>query len=237
MILVHKNNTTNSFVKKNWKEELGDWSEVLNTFLESDYIDYLVNFLDQKKKENKPIYPSIDKVFKPFKLTSFESLKVVLINSAAPLTKNASGLGPGISITTQNMYCPMSSFLQAMKNCIRDTVYYGMNIAFDASLTKLTDDGILCLNTSMTIQDNEDHSIYWKNFIRNVILNINSRKSNIIFLFLNGENSYFEKYIDTSKHHIVKNTNLYTIPQNSEIFTKVDSLMSEIYRDRYYITW
>ena len=233
-MMIHKESLTDKVIKVNWYEELGNWVDPLYSLLESDYMDHLVTFLEQKYKSKAEIYPSRKNLFSSFYQCGYEDLKVVIIGNNAPLTKEASGVGFGIS----NKYTTLPSTLGSMRDCIKETVYGSnvKNVYFDTTLEDISGQGVLFLNTSMTIESKGSHEIYWKKFIRSVIQHINNKKENIVFAFINSDNDYLKKEIDTSKHLIVENTGSY-IPCYSQFFVKIDEYINSKYGKNDYIQW
>jgi len=236
MILSHKESLTGNAIKMNWQYEIGGWTDPLVSLLESDYIDDLVTFIDQKYKESKLVYPKRNRLFKPFQYCKYDELKVVMISTTPPITEKGSGIGFGINTSDENETLP--SFLESFKTVIKESLYKTAtgSICFDTTLQDFAEQGVLFLNTSMTREVNNDHQIIWRNFIRQIIKTISKEKQNIIFVFLNGDNEKFEKYIDIKKHYILRNSGP-VLPHFSNIITKIEDIILDKYGSREYIQW
>lgn len=237
MILSHKESLTGRQLKYNWGRCIGDWIDPLYNLLETDYVDNLVTFIDQKYKSGKDIFPNEFNLFKAFHFCRYSDLKVVIISNNAPLTKEASGIGVGINIP-EGKIVNLPPMLNSIKECIDDTVYGHIKneVSFDTSLQDIAEQGVLFLNTSLTTEITQSHKEMWKGFIRETIKTINKEKKDVIFVFLNSDNEELEKFIDLQKHYILRNTGG-ILPFYSTIFTKIDDIIEEKYGSQSYIQW
>ena len=237
MILIHKESLTNKDIKFNWGLNLNTWVNPLTSLLESDYTDDLVSFIEQKYKSPTIVYPKKFRIFNTFKHCNYDDLKLVFISNNPPISEYASGIGFGLnSINTDPHNIPV--LLKNFKKLIKNSFYNNISgeLPFDNGLQELAEKGVLFLNTSLTVEANENHKLIWKNFVRNVIHHISSAKKDIVFVFLNNENDYFEKYIDSSKHYIYKNENPILDPSDN-ILCKVDDILDHKYKTYNTIDW
>lgn len=233
-MLLHKESLTDNMIKMNWDLEIGDWVEPLYSLLESDYLDDLVTFINEKYKQNEFVYPKRNKLFKPFKSCKYNELKVVMISSTPIISEKSSGLGFGVFSNNDDS---LPVILENFKIVIKESLYpKSENVYFDTTLQDFAEQGVLFLNTSMTTEVNENHNIIWRNFIREVIKTINNNNQDIIFVFLNSENEIFEKYIDVKKNYILRNSGS-TLPHFSPIITKIEDIILDKYGSREYIQW
>lgn len=217
--------TKNNF---NWRKELGlDWSVALSNLLESDYLKHLSNFIEQIYLSDKEVYPIKNKLFVPFQRCSFRDVKVVVIDNRPVKDIRSSGIGRGIidkSILIENLPLELRQF----RDCIYETIYgnqYSIT-NFDNSLDDYCDNDMLFLNCSMCIEKDKDYTIIWKNFIRNVIQEINKRKEKIVYLFLTGDNLDLREYIDESKNKVIINP-FSMLMSYSTIFTELDEYVED----------
>jgi uracil-DNA glycosylase len=236
MVLVHKESLTNRRISINWQKDIGDWVDPLYSLLESDYIDDLVTFIQQKYLQSEHVYPKKSRLFKPFQYCKYDELKVVMISNNAPISEYASGFGFGINSFDEKALLP--NLLESLKILIKESLYPSIKgtIFFDSTLQDYAEQGVLFLNTSLTVEANESHSDIWRNFVRQVIKTISKEKDNIIFVFLNGENELFEKYIDVNKHYILRNAGS-TLPHYSNIISKIEDIILCKYGSREHIQW
>ena len=221
-----------------WKKELDlDWSITLSNLLESDYGKNLNTFIEQIYLSNKEIYPIKSRLFTPFRRCSLRDVKVVVIDDRPVRDSRSSGIGRGI-IESSSLVSDLPLELRHFRDCIYETIYgnqYSIT-NFNNSLDDYCDEDILFLNCSMCIEKDKDYTIIWKNFIRNVIQEINKRKSNIAYVFLTNNNLDLCDYIDESKNKIIINPTS-VLMSYSTIFTELDEYIEEKYEHYSRIQW
>jgi len=222
----------------NWKTELSlDWYNALSDLLESDYSEHLANFIDQIYLSDKEIYPIRNRLFAPFQKCSLRDVKVVIIDDRPVEDIRSSGIGRGI-IENSSLTKDLPLELRHFRDCIYETIYgnqYSIT-NFDNSLDDYCDNDMLFLNCSMCVEKDKDYTIVWKHFIRNVIQEINKRKTNIAYVFLSGSNTYLWDYIDDSKNKIITNP-FSVLLSHSTIFTELDEYIEDKYEHYSRISW
>lgn len=231
---------TTFHIKDNYDiiEELGlEWSTALTDLLDSDYSKDLHNFINQIYLSNKEIYPIKDRLFKPFQQCSLKDVKIVIIDDRPAKDLRSSGIGRGVmetSILTKDLPLELRHF----RDCIYETIYGNQCsvVNFDNSLLDYCDSDILFLNSSMCIEKDKDYTIIWKNFIRNVIQEINKRKENVVYLFLTNNNSDLYDYIDENKNKIIVNQSS-ILMSYSTIFTELDEYIEDKYPPYARVLW
>lgn len=225
----------NSF---NWKKELGlDWSTALSDLLESDYSEHLSNFIDQVYLSGKEIYPIKNNLFTPFHQCSLLDVKIVIIDNRPVKDLRSSGLGRGI-IDPSILIKDLPLELRQFRDCIYETIFgnqYSIT-NFDNTLDDYSDQDMLFLNCSMCVEKDKDYTIVWKNFIRNVIQEINKRKENIVYVFLTGDNLDLINYIDESKNKIIMNP-FPVLASYSTVFTEIDEYIEDNYPSFNRVLW
>ena len=175
-----------------------DWNEILNNEFSKDYYLSLREFL-KKEYTNKIIYPDKYDIFNALHYTPYKNIKVVIlgqdpyhgINQAHGLSFSVK---PGIKIPPSllNIYKELNSDL-------------GCYIPNNGYLKKWADQGILLLNTSLTVRAGEANShknIGWEIFTNRIISLINEKSDPIVFL-LWGNNAISKKSLITNKQHLI----------------------------------
>lgn len=214
----------------NWVEKLGlDWSIALSDLISSDYSKHLGNFIEQIYLSDKEVYPIKSRLFTPFRRCSLKDVKIVVIDNRPVKDLRSSGIGRGI-IESSFLAKDIPLELRQFRDCIYETIFGNQYTItnFDNSLDDYCDADMLFLNSSMCIEKDKDYTIIWKNFIRNVIQEINKRKTNIAYVFLTGDNSDLYDYIDESKNKIIVNS-FPIIMSYSTIFTELDEYIEDNY--------
>ncbi len=177
-----------------------DWKEILKEEINKDYFSELKKILVEEYKNFK-VYPPKKDIFTAFSLTSYSDIKVVLLGQD-PYHQNGQAHGLAFSVNKGVRIPP--SLLNMYKELEDDL---GFSIPNHGYLTKWAEQGVLLLNTSLTVRDSEANShsrIGWNIFTDNIIKKINEREKPVIFLLWGNNAKSKEKFIDTRKHYVLK---------------------------------
>lgn len=175
-----------------------DWNELLKDEFSKDYYLSLREFL-KNEYTTKIIYPDKYDIFNALHYTSYKDVKVVILgqdpyhgpNQAHGLSFSVS---PGVKIPPSllNIYKELNSDL-------------GCYIPNNGYLKKWADQGVLLLNTSLTVRAGEANSHKnkgWEIFTDKIISLINEKTDPIVFL-LWGNNAINKKKLITNKQHLI----------------------------------
>ncbi len=177
-----------------------DWKEILEEEINKDYFLELKKILVEEYKNFK-VYPPKKDIFTAFSLTSYADVKVVLLGQD-PYHQKGQAHGLAFSVNKGVRIPP--SLLNMYKELEDDL---GFSIPNHGYLTKWAEQGVLLLNTSLTVRDSEANShsgIGWNIFTDNIIKKINEREKPVIFLLWGNNAKSKEKFIDTRKHYVLK---------------------------------
>jgi uracil-DNA glycosylase len=178
------------------------WLEQLTPYFNSnDFLD-LQQKIKQKRTQGKIIFPDEQDIFSAFKLTSFSSVKVVILGQDPYHGENeAHGLcfsvRPGISVppSLRNIFKEISEdlkFNMPKKN---------------GDLTPWALQGVFLLNTILTVEKDQAAShrqLGWESFSDHVITLLSREKSHLVFLLWGNEAKKKSSLIDQSKHLILE---------------------------------
>ncbi|MGM8216393.1 uracil-DNA glycosylase [Bacillaceae bacterium W0354] len=176
-----------------------DWKWLLQSEFTKDYFSNLINIIEEEYK-NKTIFPARKEVFRALNETSFCNTKVVIIGQDPYHGENqANGLsfsvnkGATIPPSLNNIYKELVNDL----NCPKPR---------DGDLTHWAQEGVLLLNTVLTVEKGKAHShrnIGWETFTDKIISIINEKKQNIVFILWGKQALNKGKVIDITKHYII----------------------------------
>ncbi|WP_342539195.1 uracil-DNA glycosylase [Sporosarcina sp. FSL K6-1540] len=183
------------------KELFGnDWDEVLDDEFEKPYYSKLREFL-KKEYEEEMIHPQMDDLWTAFKLTPFNEVKVVILGQDPYHGPGqAHGLSfsvkPGVKIppSLRNMFKELATDI----NCL---------IPEGGTLTGWAQQGVLMLNTVLTVRDGQAHSHRkqgWETFTDEVIRRLSERENPIVFVLWGRPAQEKKKLIDVSRHAIIE---------------------------------
>jgi len=186
--------------KAYWEKEIGvSWTKELTEILRDPYMNKLMDFVQVQYAMNT-IYPiQKENVFNTFKLTSWDNLKVVIINDL----QNSCNLIPNnLLFGEQHIHPHPNGSIKEIRNCLERN-YEEILLDFDTSLVSWAKQGVLMLNQSLTFLENDynSHLKPWNKFIKFVVSHIAKNKPSTIFV-LWGEygKSFSSNLVD--KNHV-----------------------------------
>jgi len=156
----------------NWEKFSGQfhesWHVKMQPFIESKECDEIYEFLKKETKRGKRIAPLSSNVFRAFRETSFDDLKVVLMGMCPYHTvKNgdivADGLLMGCSVTNA-LQPSLQQFYDGLKREFHPEEDIKFTNPFDVSY--LAKQGVLMLNAALTTEVNKagSHIALWEPF-------------------------------------------------------------------------
>jgi uracil-DNA glycosylase len=176
------------------------WQKVIGEEFDKAYFKELEKFVD-KERQNVTIYPPEDKVFSAFKLTPYNKVNVLLLGQDPYVNKGqAHGLCfsvlPGV---------PKPPSLKNIFIELQDDV--GCRIPNNGYLIEWAEQGILMLNTVLTVREKQPFSHRgkgWEIFTDAVISKVSDKSSPVVFVLWGNAAQEKIKLIDATRHHIVK---------------------------------
>lgn len=177
-----------------------DWDEILKGEFEKTYYLKLREFLKEEYKNNI-IYPDMHDIFNALKYTSYKDTKVLILGQDPYHGENqAHGLAfsvkPGVKTPPSllNMYKELNSEFECF-------------IPNNGFLVPWTKQGILLLNTALTVRAHEANSHKgkgWETFTDHIIETLNLRQDPVIFVLWGNNARSKKKLIDTNRHYIIE---------------------------------
>lgn len=173
-----------------------DWDQILADEWEKPYYQKLWEFLKTEYKEQK-IYPNMYDIFNSLRYTSFKDTKVVIIGQDP---YHGEGQAHGLCFSVKKGVTPPPSLKNIYKELNSDI---GMPIPYHGELTHWAKQGILLLNTVLTVREGQPNShkgMGWEIFTDRIISELNRKEEPIIFL-LWGANAEKKAQIITNPLH------------------------------------
>lgn len=147
------------------------------------------------------ICPNIKDVFKAFVLCPYENCNVVFLGQDPyPQEGVATGILFGNSNSTPET--KISPSLRVVKNSV---INIGVNCYFDNSLEDWAKQGILMINSALTVETNKigSHSLIWRPFIADFLSRLSKQKKGIIYVLFGNQAQSFIPYIDSTNNYIL----------------------------------
>ncbi|WP_060983058.1 uracil-DNA glycosylase [Vibrio splendidus] len=177
------------------------WESIINDERDKEYFQSILAFVEQQRNSGKTVYPPQDQVFSAFDMTPFESVRVVILGQDPYHGANqAHGLAfsvlPGVKIppSLRNMYQELAQDIE------------GFEIPSHGYLDSWASQGVLMLNTVLTVEEAKAHShakCGWETFTDAIIAELNQRSEPIIFLLWGAHAQKKGQAIDVDKHHVL----------------------------------
>ncbi len=177
-----------------------DWDEILKEEFEKEYF---VNLIEKIKEEykNKTVFPKQTEIFSAFRNTPYQNVKVVILGQDPYHGVNeAEGLSFSVKVGIRK---PPS--LQNIFKELHDDL--GCSIPNHGSLVPWTKEGVLLLNTVLTVEKDKaaSHKGYgWEIFTDEVIKKLNEKSTPIVFILWGSFARSKKMFITNPLHHIVE---------------------------------
>ncbi len=176
------------------------WKEALEEEFSKEYFIQLKQFLlDEEAKFT--IYPKNRNIFASYNSMEFHDVRVVILGQDPYHGINQAN---GLSFSVQDgvVYPP------SLKNIFQELVN-DMRCSYPSSgnLSKWAKQGVLLLNTVLTVRASEAHShqgMGWENFTDATIKAISDQLEHVVFILWGRPAQMKERLIDDSKHLILK---------------------------------
>lgn len=175
-----------------------DWDQLLAPEFEKEYFKKLQTFLTQERA-NHTVFPPENDVFNALRYTAYQDVKVVLLGQDP---YHGEGQAHGLAFSVQPGVEIPPSLLNMYKELQADL---GIPIASHGCLIPWAKQGVLLLNTALTVREGEANSHRgkgWEVFTDRIIELLNKREKPMVFL-LWGRNAAEKETLITNLHHMV----------------------------------
>jgi uracil-DNA glycosylase len=205
------------------------WKAALKDEFNSAYFRDLKSFLKQERASHT-LYPAGQNIFSAFNKTPINEVKVVILGQDPYHGANqANGLcfsvNPGVKIppSLKNIYKELNTDI-------------GMNIPGSGDLSTWAEQGVLLLNSVLTVRAHEAASHKnkgWEKFTDAVIRGISNQTKDVIFILWGNYAKKKGQHIDTTKHHIITSAHPSPLSAHngflgSKPFSKTNSILNSL---------
>lgn len=176
-----------------------NWQSLLQNELKKEYFSKLKAFVDEEY--NSTIcYPPQAQIFEAFDLCPFDQLKVVILGQDP---YHGEGQAHGLCFSVNDGI----DFPPSLKNIFREiNEDLGKPIPASGDLSHWAKQGVLLLNATLSVRAGKAGSHQgkgWEIFTNEVIRQISTQKSKIVFMLWGGYAQKKVKLIDAKKHLIL----------------------------------
>jgi uracil-DNA glycosylase len=190
------NDTVTSPVKleASWKRELIDE-------FSKPYMIGLRAFLKKEIEAGQKVYPRPSNWFAAFEHTPFDKVKVVILGQDP---YHGVGQAHGLSFSVPQGVPPPPSLLNIFKELQTDI---GIPRPQHGSLNKWADQGVLLLNSVLTVREGQAASHQkrgWEEFTDQAIYALNEKREHLVFILWGSYAQRKGQFIDRNKHLVIE---------------------------------
>lgn len=176
------------------------WHELLLPEMEKPYYKHLRQFLIEEYKTNT-VYPDMYSIFNALHYTDYDDVKAVILGQDPYHGPNQAH---GLSFSVRRGVPAPPSLVNIYKEMKDDL---GLPIPSHGCLEKWAKQGVLLLNTVLTVRAGEANShrdMGWEEFTDHIIKILNERDRPMVFILWGAPAIRKESMIDQTKHLVVK---------------------------------
>ena len=176
----------------NITDYFGDWLKVID----KQELFKVVSKVNEYYKTSR-CEPSYHDIFKVFNITPYNDLSIVMLGQDPYFQKN---VATGIAFANKKSVTELSPSLQALKEAVINFEVPHNTINFDPSLEEWSKQGVLLLNSALTVEVNRpnSHTVTWRPFIISLLKNLSAINPGLVYVLWGSEAKTFKKYINNS---------------------------------------
>jgi len=176
------------------------WKEVLMEEFQSPYFSSLKEFLVEEKRTFN-VFPPGNLIFNAFAHTPFDRVKVVILGQDP---YHGRGQAHGLCFSVPGGVPQPPSLVNIFKELHSDL---GVPIPAHGNLEPWADQGVLLINATLTVRENQAGSHQnrgWERFTNRVIEKTSEMKNGVVFLLWGRYAQAKEGLIDGNRHLVLK---------------------------------
>ncbi len=169
--------------------------------LAAPYMQELNAFLTQERAAGKVIYPQLSQVFRALDMTPFDQVKVVILGQDP---YHGEGQAEGLSFSVPKGVRPPPSLKNIEKELVADL---GVTLPEEGSLESWAKQGVLLLNSVLTVEQNQPASHQgrgWERFTDALIQAVNQQQTHCVFMLWGAYAKKKGAMIDRQRHLVLE---------------------------------
>lgn len=177
-----------------------DWNPILRSEFDKPYWGELQQFV-HAERSRYPVYPPHDEVFAALHLTPFADVKVLILGQDP---YHGPGQAHGLCFSVRPGVPPPPSLVNIFTELESDL---GIPRPDHGSLTRWAEQGVLLLNTTMTVRGGKAGSHQkkgWETFTDEVIKAVSAKDEMVAFVLWGSAARRKKELIDTSRHFVIE---------------------------------
>ena len=177
------------------------WESLLENEHQQDYFLETLDYVKKQRASGVNVFPPEHQVFSAFEYTPFDEVKVVIIGQD-PYHGYGQAHGLCFSVMSGTKFPP--SLVNIYKELQTDIE--GFTPPTHGNLETWAEQGVLLLNTVLTVEEGKAHShksLGWERYTDKIIALINSHLHGVVFVLWGAHAQKKGKSIDKAKHHVL----------------------------------
>ena len=177
------------------------WTEALGEEKQQPYFQHILDTVRAERESGQVIYPPATDVFNAFKATEFNQVKVVILGQDP---YHGAGQAHGLAFSVQQGVRIPPSLQNIYKELSTDIA--GFQIPKHGNLQHWAEQGVLLLNTVLTVREGQAHShasLGWETFTDKVIRQLADHREHLVFILWGSHAQKKGAFIDRSRHLVL----------------------------------
>jgi uracil-DNA glycosylase len=186
------------------------WQKIIDEEKSQAYFSQLTATIEQQRAEGVTIFPNTEDVFRAFEYKDLADINVVILGQdpyhgfAYEAVPQAHGLAFSVPRATDKKFRLPPSLVNIYKELSTDIA--GFVSPNHGNLVSWAEQGVLLLNTVLTVQQAKAHShakLGWEVFTDKVISEINADNEGCVFILWGAHAQKKGQNIDQNKHFVL----------------------------------
>ena len=177
------------------------WQQLINSESKKDYFQTLTAEIASQRASGLSIFPAEKDVFNAFNYADLLDVKVVILGQDP---YHGEGQAHGLAFSVQHGIKIPPSLVNMYKELVTDID--GFEKPKNGCLTHWAEQGVLLLNTVLTVQQANAHShakLGWETFTEQVINELNEKNDGCVFILWGAHAHKKGKNINKEKHLVL----------------------------------
>lgn len=211
-------------------EYFGDWMKVIDR---TELNNVMIKVGQEYRR--KPICPAQPDVFKAFRLCPLKDLKIVML-FLDPYPQKGVATGLALANNSKTLDSELSPSLKVIKEAVINFEIPHYCITFDPTLESWAKQGILMLNSALTVEMNKvgSHVMIWRPFIIALLKHLSECETGIIYVLFGRQAQTFKPYINKQFNDILEIEHpAYYARLNKRMSSELFATISNMCKDKY----
>jgi uracil-DNA glycosylase len=181
-----------------------DWQSLLSNYLQSsDWHSLSKKFAIEYQQYGNAIRPDRERIFNALHLTPVNQVKVIVLGQDP---YHSPGLAQGLAFSVpKDIPLQSKQFPSSLRNINKALALEGFGSLKSGDLTHWANQGVLLLNTALSVRLGEANShaqLGWKSLVVEIIQKL-SQQPNLVWMLWGGHAQSMEEYIHNPNQHLI----------------------------------